>query len=114
MKDIKPHIKTIVLLIFLHFIIDRIYTNIYPNVSIIRATLIGLTALLVLLVHFVRNFIGVTKIEGFLPIYSSAFLGALLVQAGFITSKTTESGLTHIGILAGMYTIIKLAKNKKQ
>jgi len=109
MKKFEPYIKTIVLLVFLHLMINRIYSYIYPNVNPIKATLIGLTALLAMLVPFIRNFIGVTKLEGFLPIYTSALFGALLVQAGFMVSKTTESTLVHIGILIATYLTLKAA-----
>ena len=107
MENIEKHIKTIVLLVFLHLMINRLYNYAYPDVNPIKATLIGLTALLAMIVPFVRNFIGVSKLEGFLPIYASALFGALLAQAGVIISKTTESALVHIGILAAAYIAIK-------
>ncbi|MBI2107719.1 hypothetical protein HYT54_01215 [Candidatus Woesearchaeota archaeon] len=92
----------------LQFLLDTIYVYLYPDVNPIRATLIGMTSFAVLFIPYFRNLVGLRPAFGFLPIYSSAFFGALLVQNGYLASKSVLSGIAHIAISALTYGIIIL------
>lgn len=108
-KKIEPHVTAIVLLVFLFLVTNRVYSYISPNPSLIKAELIGITALLAMLAPFLRKIIGVNILEGFLPVFSAALFGTILAQTGVIVPKTRESTLVHIGILAAAYVLVKIA-----
>lgn len=108
----KKHLISILALVLLQFMLDTIYVYVYPQVNPIRATLIGLTALTALLIPFLKKIVGLRPALGFLPIYSSAFFGALLVQNGYLASKSALSGISHIAILIITYIIIIVIRNK--
>lgn len=110
MNETIKHLKVIVVLVILQFLLDTLYVYLYPTVNPIRATLIGLSALIVLFIPFIRRFIEIKPYIAFLPIYSSAFFGALLVQADFVKSKSTASGIAHVVILIITYVIIALVR----
>ena len=116
MKEITKHLKIIVILVVLQFLLDVLYVYIYPTVNPIRATLIGISALIILFIPFIRKVVEMKPYIAFLPIYSSALFGALLVQADFVKSKSAASGIAHIVILIATYFIIiaiqKKVKNK--
>ena len=120
MEKIMKHIKAIVVLIILQFLLDMLYVYIYPNVNPIRATFIGFSALIILfllsLTKIYSKLIELRPYIAFLPIYSSAFFGALLVQANFVRSKSAASGIAHVVILIVTYFVIiaiqKKSKNK--
>lgn len=106
MKVNIKNFKTIVALILLQFILDVLYAYLYPSVNPIRATLIGISAFFILFIPIIQKLVKVSPFTGFIPIYSSAFFGALLVQSNIIKSKSIASGLAHILILVVTYTLI--------
>ena len=106
MKEIMKHLKVIAILIILQFLLDMLYVYLYPSVNPIRATFIGFSALVVLFIPFVTKLVDLKPYIAFLPIYSSALFGALLVQANFVKSKSAASGIAHIVILIVTYFII--------
>lgn len=111
-KEIKKYVIAVLALILLQFLIDSIYVYIYPQVNPIRATLIGLTALVALFIPYLKRIAGLRPALGFLPIYSSALFGALLVQNGYLVSKSLLSGAVHVAILLVTYAIIIFLRNK--
>ena len=104
------HIRNIIIFIVLQFLLDLAYVYIYPTVNPIRATFIGISALIVLSIgpisHLLKGYVWV----GFLAIYSSAFFGALLVEQGTLVSKSPLSAAAHIGILIVTYSVLILIK----
>ena len=106
MKKILNHLKIVAILIVLQVLLDMLYVYIYPTVNPIRATLIGASALIVLFIPFVTKLVDMKPYIAFLPIYSSALFGALLVQADFVKSKSAASGIAHVVILIVTYFII--------
>lgn len=96
------HLLQIISFILLQFLIDRAYVYIYPEVNPIRALLIGATAFVILFVVS-KFWKGASYWIGTISIFSSAFLGALLVQGGYIVSKSALSGIVHILILVLTY-----------
>lgn len=113
-NNVKKHIKNLVLLIVLHLLVDILYLFLYPSVNPLRATFIGATAFVVLYVPVLRKVIGLPPGLAFLPIYSSALFGALLVQADIVTSKSTLSAVAHVLILIVTYIIIAVFYRKKK
>lgn len=112
MKEIIKHVKMIVVLVILQFLLDMLYVYVYPTVNPIRATMIGFSALVVLFAPFMRKLTDMKPYIAFLPIYSSALFGALLVQADFVKSKSAASGIAHVVILIVTYFVI-IAIQKK-
>lgn len=110
-EDVPKHLKVVVSLIVLQFILDFIFIYIYQTVNPVRATLIGISALVILFAPFMRKMTGISPYLAFLPIYSSAFFGALLVQSGVLYSKSLASGLTHVILLAITYFTIVILQN---
>lgn len=112
MKEITKHVKVIVVLVVIQFALDMLFVYLYPNVSPIRATLIGFSALIILFIPFIKKMIEMKPYIAFLPIYSSVLFGALLVQADFVKSKSAASGIAHVVILIVTYIVI-IAIQKK-
>ena len=112
MKEITKYVKVIIILVVLQFFLDMLYVYIYPTVNPIRATMIGFSALVILFIPFITKLVDMKPYIAFLPIYSSALFGALLVQADFVKSKSAASGITHIVILIVTYFIIVAVKKK--
>lgn len=99
------HLKAITILILLQLAIDFLYVYLYPSVNPIRATLIGLTALLLLFIPPFKRLFNIRPLIGSLSIYSSALFGALLVEAGALKSKSFLSAAAHIAILIATYAL---------
>lgn len=108
------HLKSIVMLLLLQYLIDILYIYIYPTVNPIRATLIGATSLLVLFIPWLNKQLQLKPWIAFLPIYSSALFGALLVLAGVLVSKSMLSGIVHALILVVTYAVIMVVMNYKK
>ena len=83
--------------------LDQLYRVLHPEVNLVRASLVGATALIVLapmarLPRFpLRPWVGAGAI------FASAFLSVLLIEAGLLVSRSPGSGLVHLLILAGAY-----------
>lgn len=111
MKEISKHFKVIIILVLIQFLLDMLFVYLYPTVNPIRATLIGLSALVLLFIPFIKKLTEMKPYIAFLPIYSSALFGALLVQADFVASKSAASGIAHVAILIVTYFVITIIKN---
>ncbi len=105
-KKWLSHLKVLGSLIVLQYVIDTLYIFLYPTVNPVRATLIGATAFLILWIPSLQKFVGLKPWISFVPIYSSAFFGALLVQQGIVVSKSALSATAHIIILILTYLLI--------
>ena len=110
MKEITKHLKVIIILVILQFLLDMLYAYIYPTVNPIRATMIGASALIILFIPFLKKIVEMKPYIAFLPIYSSALFGALLVQADIVKSKSPASGIAHVLILIVTYIVIVFIK----
>jgi hypothetical protein len=88
------------------FALDRLYRWLHPEVNLVRASLVGLTALIALapLARLQRS--GVRPWVGALAIYASAFLSVLLIEAGWLVSRSSSSGLVHVLILAAAFPLL--------
>jgi len=88
------------------FALDQLYRLLHPEVNLVRASLVGLTALVALapLARLPRS--GVRPWVGALAIFASAFLSVLLIEAGLLVSRSPASGLAHVLILAAAFPLL--------
>jgi hypothetical protein len=88
------------------FALDQLYRVLHPEVNLVRASLVGATALIALsaLARLPRFPIG--PCVGALAIFASAFLSVLLIQAGLLASRSPASGLVHLAILAAAHPLL--------
>ena len=100
------HGKIILALIFLYLVIHFVYIFLYPIDDPIRATLIGATAFFIVCIPLWKDFIGMKPWLGFLPIFSAALFGYILVQQNVISSKFPQSTLIHVVILILTYLLL--------
>lgn len=110
MMKTKQILINLGLLLLLHALVDKLYVFVYPSVNPLRALFIGATATAVL--WLLRTKITMPFWKGGLAIFSSALLGALLVQTGILTSKSALSATIHALILIITYLLLQLWKKK--
>lgn len=97
----------IILLLTLQYLIDKLYVFLYPNVSPLRAALIGLSAFALLSFQYLAHSKFINPATGALSIYSNALFGALLIQSHYLISKSFLSGLFHASILIISYILLE-------
>ncbi len=88
------------------FALDQLYRVLHPEVNLVRASLVGLTALLALSLLSKLPRFPLRPWVGALAIFASALLSVLLIQAGLLVSRSPGSGLVHLLILAGAYPLL--------
>lgn len=103
---IKDHFFIVITLLIIQLVVDFIFRFIYSSVNPIRASLIGLTSLLILYIPLVRKQIPLSPLLAAVPIFSSALFGALLVQTGVLVSRSVVSALVHALILILTYVLL--------
>jgi hypothetical protein len=88
------------------FALDQLYRVLHPEVNLVRASLVGATALLALapLARFPRS--PIQPWAGGLAIFASALLSVLLIETGVLVSRSPVSGLVHFLILAVAYPLL--------
>jgi hypothetical protein len=98
-------------LTLLLFALDRLYRVLHPEVNLVRASLVGLTALAVLtsLSWLPRRLI--QPWVGALAIFASAFLSVVAIEAGVLASRSMTSGLVHVLILAAAFLLLDRLPN---
>ena len=103
MKRILLSIAGLSLLLFA---LDQLYRVLHPEVNLVRASLVGATALAALapLARFPR--FPIPPVTGALAIFASAFLSVLLIQSGLLVSRSTLSGFAHLLILAAGFLLL--------
>jgi hypothetical protein len=88
------------------FALDRLYRWLHPEVNLVRASLVGLTALVVLLLLARLPRVAVHAGAGALAIFASACLSVILIESGALVSRSPLSGLVHVLILALAYPLL--------
>jgi hypothetical protein len=88
------------------FALDQLYRVLHPEVNLVRASLVGATALIALAPLVRTPRFGVHPWTGALAIFASAFLSVLLIQAGVLVSRSPLSGLVHLVILAAAFPLL--------
>jgi hypothetical protein len=83
--------------------LDQLYRWLHPEVNLVRATLVGLTAWVALAAYARVRASRIPVWRGALAIYASAFLSVLAIEAGWLVSRTPLSAAVHVAILAGAY-----------
>ena len=103
MKRILLSIAGLSLLLFA---LDQLYRVLHPEVNLVRACLVGATALAALAPLARLPRFPIPPVTGALAIFASAFLSVLLIQSGWLVSRSTLSGLVHLLILAAAFPLI--------
>jgi hypothetical protein len=88
------------------FALDRLYRLLHPEVDLVRASLVGLTALLALAPLARLPRFPIRPWVGALAIFASAFLSVLMIEAGLLVSRSPLSGVVHVLILAGAFPLL--------
>jgi hypothetical protein len=88
------------------FALDRLYRVLHPDVNLVRASLVGLTALAALAPLSRLRHSRIRPWVGALAIFASAFLSVLLIEAGVLVSRSPSSGLVHVLILAAVFPLL--------
>lgn len=103
----KKNLIRITALVFLEFFLDTAFVFFYPlPINPFRATLISISALIALFgLNALKKGL-INPFVGGITIFSSAYFGAILVQEGYLVSKSWESGLAHIAILGATFIIV--------
>lgn len=89
--------------------IDALYRVLHPEVNLVRASLVGLTAW-VALATLARRWHRIPVLAGALAIFGSAACSVLLIEAGVLVSRSLASALVHVAILAGAYAALERAR----
>lgn len=88
------------------FALDQLFRVLHPEVNLVRASLVGATALIALAPLARQPRSGVRPWVGALAIFASAFLSVLLIEAGLLVSRSASSALVHVSILAAAYPLL--------
>ena len=88
------------------FALDRLYRVLHPEVNLVRASLVGLTALAALAPLAWLRHTPLRPWVGALAIFASACLSVLLIEAGILVSRSPSSGLVHALILAAAFPLL--------
>lgn len=87
--------------------IDLLYRWLHPEVDLVRASLVGLTALCFLAALSACGLRRIDPWSGALAILASAAGSVALIEAGVLTSRSLVSGIVHGAILAVAFPAIQ-------
>ncbi len=99
----KRTLLSIAGLTLLLFLLDRLYRILHPDVNLVRACLVGATALAALAPLRLLRRPPLDPLLGALAIFASAFGSVLLIEAGVLASRSPTSAIVHVGILAAVF-----------
>ena len=102
----RRSLRSIAGLSLLLFALDLLYRVLHPEVNLVRASLVGGTALAVLAPLARVRRLSIRPWIGALAIFASAFLSVLLIEAGLLASRSPASGLVHLLILGAAFPIL--------
>jgi hypothetical protein len=106
MAPLRRSLLSIAGLSLLLFAVDRLYRVLHPEVNLVRAGLVGLTALAALAPFARLRGAPIRPWAGALAIFASAFGSVLLIEAGVLVSRSASSGVIHVLILAAAVVLL--------
>ena len=106
----RRHLLPIGALTALLFLLDRLFRVLHPEVDLVRASLVGATALAALAPLWWLRRRPLEPWTGALAIFASAFGSVLLIEAGVIVSRSLVSGIVHVLILAAAFPALERAR----
>lgn len=106
-------LRSIGALCLLLFALDRLYRWLHPEVDLVRAGLVGLTALCALAPLAASGLRRIDPWSGALAIFASACGSVLLIGAGLLTSRSLFSGIVHVAILAVAFPLIEQLRGRR-
>ena len=92
--------------------LDRLFRWLHPEVDLVRASLVGLTALAALAPLWLLRRPPIRPWIGALAIFASACVSVLLIEAGVLVSRSTLSGAVHLLILAAAFPVLDHAARR--
>jgi hypothetical protein len=106
MLELKHDLRAIAGLTLLLFALDRLFRSLHPHVDLVRASLVGLSALTALAPLWLLRRRPFEPWVGALAIFASAFASVLLIEAGLLVSRSALSGAVHVLILAAGFLLL--------
>ena len=100
-------LRAIGALTLLLWLIDRLFRWLHPEIDLLRASLVGLTALLALAAFARIRPRALDVWNGAFAILASAVGSVVLIEAGVLTSRSLVSGIVHVVILAAAFVSIE-------
>ena len=110
----RARLRQISGLVVLLFLVDQLYRWLHPEVNVLRACLVGLTAFGALRIgersrHRALCSWLAPAWRGSLAVFASAFASVLLIQAGWLVSRSAPSVVVHVALLAFAYLVLGLS-----
>lgn len=102
----KRTLLSIAGLTLLLFAVDRLFRSLHPHVDLVRASLVGLSALVALAPLWLLRRRPLEPWVGGLAVFASAFASVLLIEAGVLVSRSALSGAVHVLILAAVFPLL--------
>lgn len=96
----RQRIATIGFLVVLLFAMDQLYRIAYPEVNLLRGTLVGATAWASLRGLELLGARAVPARLGGSAVFLSAFGSVLAIEAGWLVSRSATSAVVHVVLLA--------------
>jgi len=90
-------------LVILLVVLDQLYRVLHPEVNLARASLVGASAWLALRALRAAGLRWPSPARGAFAIAASAFGSVLLIEAGWLVSRSPRSALVHVLILAAAF-----------
>jgi hypothetical protein len=100
-------------LCLLLFAIDQLYRWLHPEVDLLRAALVGATALAALSALAASGWRRIEPWRGALAIFASAAGSVLSIEAGLLVSRSLVSGIVHVAILAAVFPLLEGLRGRR-
>ena len=95
-ESLPKHFKSVASLAVLQFMLDIVYSHFYQETDLIKATMVGLSALILLFIPAFGKMTDMKPYIAFLPVYSSAFFGTLLINTKVVVENSLASVLLSL------------------
>lgn len=92
-------VRTIAGLVLLLGAIDQLYRWLHPEVDLRRACLVGATAWVALRLLGLAGMRFVPAWRGALVVFASAFVSVLLIESGWLVSRSPTSVAVHVALV---------------
>ena len=99
----RRQVLSILVLVTLLTLLDQLYRWLHPEVNFARASLVGASAYAALFLLARLGLRLVPAVGGALAIAASAFGSVLLIEMGWIVSRSPTSVVVHVVLLAGAF-----------
>jgi hypothetical protein len=98
-------------LLVLLFLLDQLYRLLHPEVNLVRATLVGATAFAALWLAARAGSRLVPPAPGALAVLASACSSVLLIEAGWLVSRSSRSAVFHAVVVVAAYALLRRVRS---